>query len=205
MLKKIKLPFKLNESLKRKLIIVLTLLCLVLFLFNYKQLFVAALVNNRPITRLAVIQEAEKQTGQQILETLVAKALVAQEAKKQGIEITKQQVDEEIKGIEEQLEAQGTDLDSLLEAQGQTRKGLEEEIKLQLIIEKIIGQNIEITDEELEQYFEDNKEFLGEDVVFEDIKDDLREQLRQEKIGNEVSAWLEDLKANANINYFLKF
>ncbi len=200
--KKIGLKFRLSEPLKKKLIIILALVVLVLFLFNYKHLFIVALVNNRPITRLALIGELEKQGAKQTLETLITKSLILQEAGNQGIEITREKIEEKVGEIEEQVKAQGTDLDTLLETQGRTRRELEEEVKLQLIIEEILGKEIEITEEELQSYFEENKEYLGEEANFEEMKEDLKEQLRQDKIGQKVSVWLEELKANANITYF---
>lgn len=164
-----------------------------------------ALVNNRPISRLALIGELEKQAGQQTLDTLITKSLILQEADKQNIRIGQERIEEKIKEIEEQVKSQGADLDVLLQNQGQTRRGLGEEIKIQLIIEEILGKDIEITEEELQNYFEENKEYLGEDANFEEMKEALKEQLRQEKTNEKITSWLEELKKNARINYFLKF
>jgi len=202
-LKKIKLPFKLTEQVKKKLIIVLGVFCLAFFLFNYKHLFVVALVNNRPITRLALVRELEKQTGQQVLDTLITKSLILQEADKQNIRIGPERIEEKMKELEEQVKSQGADLDTLLQERGQTRKSLGEEIRVQLIIEEILGKDIEVTEAELQNYFEENKEFLGEDASFEEIKEDLREELKQQKTNERITSWLEELRQNAKINYFL--
>jgi len=202
--KKIKLPFKLTEQVKKKLIIVLGVFCLALFLFNYKHLFVVALVNNRPITRLALVRELEKQAGQQVLDTLITKSLILQEADRQNIKIEPERIEEKLKEIEEQVKSQGTDLDTLLQEQGQTRKSLGEEIRIQLIAEEILGKDIEVTEAELQNYFEENKEFLGEDASFEEIKEGLREELKQQKTNERITSWLEELRQNAKINYFLR-
>lgn len=202
--KKIKLPFKLTEQVKKKLIIVLGVFCLALFLFNYKHLFVVALVNNRPITRLALVWELEKQAGQQVLDTLITKSLILQEADRQNIKIEPERIEEKLKEIEEQVKSQGTDLDTLLQEQGQTRKSLGEEIRIQLIAEEILGKDIEVTEAELQNYFEENKEFLGEDASFEEIKEGLREELKQQKTNERITSWLEELRQNAKINYFLR-
>jgi len=202
--KKIELPFKLGERTKKYLIIVLAIICLVLFLYSYKHLFIVATVNNRPVTRLALIQELEKQAGQQVLDTLITKSLILQEADKQNIRIGPERIEEKMKEIEEQVKSQGADLDTLLQEQGQTRKSLGEEIRIQLIVEEILGKDIEVTEAELENYFEENKEFLGEDASFEEIKEDLREELKQQKTNERITSWLEELRQNAKINYFLK-
>jgi parvulin-like peptidyl-prolyl isomerase len=47
-----------------------------------------------------------------------------------------------------------------------------------------------------------NKELLGKDVKFEDIKADIENQLKQQKLATEQQKWFAELKKNAKINYF---
>src|SRR6185437_15716292 len=65
------------------LIIIIILLGAAIYYF--RGLFVAAVVNGQPISRLEVVQQAEKQSGKQTLDTLVRDALIEQEANKEGI------------------------------------------------------------------------------------------------------------------------
>ncbi len=53
--------------------------------FLFKEWFVVAVVNNRPITRLALDRDLEKQGGKQILESKISEMLVLDEAKKQKV------------------------------------------------------------------------------------------------------------------------
>lgn len=200
-----KLALELNEKTKKIFIFLLTCLIFLFLLFNFKHLFIAAVVNNKPITRFALDRELEKQGGQQVLESLITKSLILQEAKKQGIEISNERIKEKITEIEEQLKSQGTDLDTLLQTQGQTRQSLEEQIKIELIIGEILNEKVSVTDEEIKDYFEENKEFFGEDVAFEGVKDQLEEELKQQKLNEKFQSWLEELKQKARIYYFLKF
>lgn len=200
-----KLTIEFNEKTKKIIIVFLAFLALAFLIFNFKHLFIAAMVNNQPITRYALDRELEKQGGQQVLENLITQALILQEAKKQGIEISEEEIKGKMAETEEQVEAQGSDLDTLLESQGLTREYLEEQIRIQLIIEETVGKDISITDEEIEDYFEGNKDYFGEDVLFEEVKDQLEEELRQTKLTEEYQLWLEELKQQASIHYFLKF
>lgn len=197
--------FELNEKTKKALIIFLAFLIFVFLLFNIKHLFIAAVVNNKPITRFALDRELEKQGGQQVLESLITKSLILQEAKKQGIKISDEEIGEKISEIETQLESQGTDLDTLLQTQGQTRQTLEEQLRIELIIEKIFDEEVSISDEQVRDYFEENKGLLGEDASFEEVKDQLEEELRQQALSNRFQLWLDDLKQKSRIHYFLKF
>ncbi|OGV89350.1 hypothetical protein A2Z41_00705 [Microgenomates group bacterium RBG_19FT_COMBO_39_10] len=205
--KKIKaLPkIKFDERMKKILIVVLSLLIVFGFLFNFKHLFLVALVNNRPITRLALDRELEKQSGQQTLDSLISQSLILQEAKRLGIKIGQTDIDEEIKKIETQVASQGSDLDELLQAQGLSRKSVGEQIKVQLIVEEVLGKDITVSEEEISNYFEENKELIGEDVTFEEIKADIEEQIKQEKLSEKFESWLEELKQKAKIHYFLSF
>lgn len=206
MAKKIKFAFKLklDKKTKKILIIFFTLTFLAAFLFNIKHYFIAAVVSGRPITRHALDKELEKQMGRQVLEGLISQTLVRQEAKKQNVKISNKDLEEKIEEIERQLEAQGQELDSLLATQGQTREDLEEQIELQLMVEKILGKDINVTDEELKDYFEESKELLPEGTTLEDKKEELKEELKQRKIGEKLQPWLTELQEKAKIYYFLK-
>ena len=115
---------------------VLGIVLLVLLAVLFRNLFVAAMVNNHPISRLAVISELEKQGGKQTLESLITKSLIVQEADKRHIEISQKDIDGEIKKIQNNLASQGQTLEQVLQLQNMTKDQLVEQIKLQKIIEK---------------------------------------------------------------------
>src|SRR4030065_1321194 len=120
-------------------------------------IFIAAIVNGQPITRLQLAKELEKQGGKQVLDSIITQKLIDQEAKKKGIVVSQQDLDNEIKAIENQLKAQGTDLDTALAFQGQTRAQLQDSLKLKIQVEKLIADKISISEEEITTYFNENK------------------------------------------------
>lgn len=173
--------------------------------YYFKNQFIVALVNNQPIWRFTLIREVEKQAGKTTLESLITKALVLQEAKKEGVKISDKEIDEELKNLETSLKEQGQDLDKLLEAQGMDRAEIKEQIRMQKTVEAIVGQDVEVSDEEIDAYIEENKSFLPEDQDVEEIKPVVREQLKQQKMSEKIGEWLESLREKANINYFREF
>jgi len=201
----IKLNYNLDEKLKKRLIIILGIVIVLALLFNFKHLFVAATVNNRPISRFALDKELEKQAGQQTLENMIVESLILQEAAKRNVDASSSKIAEKIKEIEDQLAEQGANLDVLLESQGQNREDVAKQVKIQLIIEEILGQDIEVTEEEIQADFEENKDFYPEGSIFEELKGQIEENLRQNKIGEKFQTWIEELKQEAKINYFLEF
>ena len=178
-------------------VIILTLL----FYFS-KGLFVAATVNGQPIWRLTLVKELEKQAGKKVLDSLITRTLILQEASKQKIAISEEEINQAVKQVEDELTKQGQSLDQLLLAQGITRDELNEQIKLQKIVEKIAGKDIKITDEEVKDYFEENKSSFPKDKKFEEVEEDIKEQLEQEKLSEKIQTWIQSLRNAAKINYF---
>ncbi len=196
---------RLNLKGKSKILFILGAVVLGLLLYFFKSVFVAAWVNGTPISRIALITQLEKQTGQQTLDGLVDKALILQEGKKSGVIISKQTLADEVKKIEESLKTQGRELDSALKERGQTRSDLNDQIRIQKIIENILGKNISVTQEELKLYFDSNKDVFEKDAKFENVKSQIQDQLMQSKLFAEYQKWIVDLRNKAKIYYFVKY
>ncbi len=194
----------LKELISRKnlLIFLLTIGLAGGVLYRFKGQFVVAMVDGQPISRLALIKELEKQYGKNTLDVLVTQALVWQEAEKQGVTVSSEEVDQEIKRFEEQVAAQGQDLNQVLSAQGMTRDELKEQIKLQKTAEKIVGKDIQVTDEEVATYFTENEASSSADTMTEDQKQNIRQQLEQQKLSEGINQWLKSLHDSAKITYF---
>lgn len=190
---------KLDSKKLFKPLVVLLLLALVYLL---KDEVIVASVNGQPVTRLALIRTLEQQSASTVLENMTLKLLVEQELKKAGVEVSDEEMDAEIAKIEEQLAAQGQNLDDLLEAQGLKRAEVKEQLALSKGLEKLLADKVSISDEEIQAYFDENKEMMGDDVVFEDVKEDIKTQLQQEKLVAEQQKWFAEIKKSAKINYY---
>ena len=174
-------------------------------LFYFRGIFVAALVNGQPISRLSVIRELEKQSGKQALDSLITKKLVEDEAGKKGITVSPNEVQDEIKKIEDQVSKQGTTLQAVLTQQGMTKDRLMEQIGLQKKIEKLLADKLAVSDAEADKYIQDNKITPTKDQKPEDLKNQVREQLKQQKFSQEADVWISTLKAGAKIDYLVSF
>lgn len=188
---------------KSYLIAGLVLLGLLALAWYYRSLFVVATVNGQPITRLSYIQELERMSGQQALNALVTKSLILQEAREKNVSVNDDEVNKEIKQIEDNLKQQGQDLTSVLALQGLTQDALREQIYLQKLVEKMVGDKVKVTDEEVSSYIESNQETLPEGQSEEEQRQNVREQLRQQKLNEQVQTWLQELQQKAQINYLV--
>lgn len=191
-------PSRLDSKKLLKLLVVVLVLGLVYLL---KDEVIVATVNGKPVTRWELVRNLEQQSAPTVLENITLKMLVEQELKKAGIEVSDAEMDEELKKIEDQLSAQGQNLDDLLKAQGLSRSEVKEQLALSKGLEKLLADRVTITDEEVTAYFEENKEFMG-DVALEDVKADVEAQLRQQKLSEEQQKWFAEIKESANINYY---
>lgn len=176
-----------------------------LAMFVIKNFLVAAMVNGQPISRITVIKELEKQGGQQTLEGLITRSLIQQEAKNKNITVSQEEMDAEIKKIEDSLKDQQTTLDAALQIQGMTREDLNKDIRLQLLVQKLVEGNVEVTDEDVANYAKENEDFFPEDATDEEKLTEAREQLKQQKISIETQKLIENLQKNAKTIYFVNY
>lgn len=190
-----------KEVKTKKILWPIIILLIALALWFLKDQVIVAMVNGKPITRFQVIKELEKQGASQVLESLVTMELVKQVIDKSAIEIDEEAIKQQMTEIEENLSAQGQNLDDILVAQNLTRADVEKDIKLNLQLDKILADKIQVSEEEVLEYFETNKEFLGEDANFEEMKADIEAQVIQEKRATAQQEWLETIRGEANIRY----
>lgn len=183
----------------------LILIVLAVIAFFLKGLFVAALVNGEPITRIAIIKELEKQGGKQALSSLVNQVLILQEAKKKNVQVSQAEIDASIRKIEDSLKTQGQNLETALAQQGMTRQDLLMQLKLRNLVEKLLTDKIKVTGKEIADYIEKNKDTLPTNLTADEIKKSVEEQLKQQKLASASQSWLEELNKNAKINYFVNY
>lgn len=195
----------LNKFKNKKSLIGIGIIGIILVVVYFlKGAFIAATVNGQPISRLSVIQKLEKQGGKNILDTIVTDTLIENEAKKKGIVISEDEINQEIKTIEASVTQQGGTLEQALLQQGMTKESLKKSVKNQKIIEKLIADKIKVTDAEINKYLADNQTTIPEGKEAE-TKKQIMDQLKQQKFQQEAQEWVTSLKAAANIKYYVNY
>lgn len=173
-------------------------------LFVYKSIFVAAVVNGSPISRLSVIQEVEKKSGKAALDMIIIQKVLADEVRKQGIVISASEIDTEMKEIEDRFAAQATTLDAMLASQGMTRADVTKQITTQLQVEKLLGDKIAVSEAEIDQFIATNKITVPEDKEAE-MRTQVAAQLKQEKTNKEGNALVESLRSTAKVTFYVQY
>lgn len=137
-MKKVKISKKMVNKLKmfKWLAVGLALIGL---LYYFKANLVVAIVNGKPIWKISYTREVNKLAGPQILENLITNQLILQEAVKQNVKVSDEEIQAEINRYKMIMQQQGQDFDQMLTAQGLKIKEVEESIKTNKLIEKMAG------------------------------------------------------------------
>lgn len=189
-----------SESHKR-FFIPLAIILIVGLVYAIATQFVVATVNYRPITRYTMLREMENQIGQQTLENLIVKQLILQEAQKQNIQVTTEEIDSEIATIEDTLSAQGQSIEEALAFQGLSIDNLRDQLKLQLTVNKLVGEQ-EVPEEEINEFIEQQSAFLQDGADESQIRQDAQEFLKQQKQAEAADELINNLRTQAQVNYF---
>jgi hypothetical protein len=169
-----------------------------------RSLFVAATVNGKPISRLTLIRQLEQESGNMVMENLITKQLVLQEARRNNININESEIDREIDEIKISIEAQGTTLEDALAIEGKSMQHLRDAIEMDLVIEKLFGSEVNVTQEDARDYFDQNEMFF-EGQTYEELEERIIDNLAKQEVYDNYNLWLTQAKADAQIKYFINF
>ncbi len=135
-------------------------------LLSFGQNDKVASVNGKEISKDDLYAEMLKTSGSETLDLMISDEIIRQETEKENISVTDEEIAAEIAVYEEEYGG-AEQLEAALAENGMTIEDLKEEVQTYVKIEKLIGPNIEITDEQIEAYFEENKDSLGQSAKVE--------------------------------------
>ena len=121
-----------------------------------------ATVGDEKITKDELYEVLVQSAGQEALTAMIDDKVVALELKKEKVSISDKEVDAELAIYVENAGGQEA-FDAALKQNAMTEKEFKENIIDYLSIRKIIEPRIEITDEDIKAYFEENKESFNEE------------------------------------------
>ena len=158
---------------------------------------VSALVNGKPIFGWELNRALVSRYGTQTLESIISERLIADAAAKGGIVIPQADVDAKVQELVASL-GPNVNLDDVLKYQGMTKKEFEDQVRLQMTVEKILGKDIVISDTDVDTFIADNKDALtATDEA--GLRIEAKQTLLSQKINEKIQTWFADLKAQAKI------
>ncbi len=186
----------------KSLAFILIILLLLVGAYLKKDWLVVATVNNRPIWRWEYNRQLNQSYGQQVLDQLINQELVEQKVDQSNVAVTQEEIDQKISNIEGQLG--GMELDEALQMQGISQEQFQQDLKTQIAAEKIISEEIEVTEEEIDQFITENAEQLSSEEEEQQVEE-ATQVLRQQKLSEKFNSWYQKIKEEANITRFLSF
>ena len=144
---------------KKTLIILAALIvaAIAVFIFLSTRSEAVGKVGNESITKEDLYTFFVDQNGEKAVDTLITQNLIEQEVKKEGVSVTQKEIDGEMKNLIDAYGGQAA-FDQTLMQSGLTQELLEKDMKTNLEIEKLLKPQIKITEEEMQTYFDENKE-----------------------------------------------
>ena len=179
-------------------------LCLVagLYMLVSRGYVVAALVNGKPIFGWEVNSAVMSRYAAQTLESMISERLIADTAAREKIVITQAAVDENINNLVSTL-GPNVKLEDVLKYQGMTKNEFNDQVRLQMTVEKILGKDITITDAEIDDFISQNKETLtATDEA--GLRKEAQDALMSQKINEKIQPWFTQMKEEAKIVRLLK-
>lgn len=178
---------------------IIALIIIIAGVYVYFKFGIVATVNGQPISRIAYWQNLEKVDKKQTIKQMANEALVFQEAAKNKIVIDKSVIESEIASVEAQIKTQGQTLEGALTAEGLTRTDLENQIRIQKMVELMAKPNLEITQAQIDAYLLKNKALIPSTYTKEQSQTLAKTQLLSEVKNNAIDAWFKALQKTATI------
>ncbi len=116
-----------------------------------------ATVNDEKITEAELDKVLQSQYGQSVLDTLIINKIVEQEAEKLDIKLTDEEIEEEYKVYTESYGGEDA-LKKALESLNMTTEDIKNDIRIYLLTVKVMEDYVDLTEEDVKAYFEENKE-----------------------------------------------
>lgn len=186
-----------------KLIFLLLALVSLGFLgYRFRGKFLAGIVNGQPIFKFQLTKRLYSQYGRQVLEDLIVEKLILQEAKKKGISISKEELSQSIEKIKDQLGPQA-DLDSVLALQGIKKSDFESQLKVQILVKKLLEKEISISDEEVAKFIKENRKLM-EATTEAELAQEAKERLTNQSVTERLNPWIDELIKKAKILSFVR-
>ncbi len=182
-------------------ILIIAVILIAFLAIRYKNLFIVATVDGQPITRLEFEKELNSKFGASVLENLISEKIIAQQAQKKGVAVDSAAVDSKVKEIEERLKGQMS-LDDALKAQGLTRDTFRKQVEIQIAIDKMFDKEATVSEKEIDEYITQNQESLVAATDQAKLRNDVYENLRQQKIGELFDKWFAEVKAKTSVTRF---
>ncbi|RBP00825.1 peptidylprolyl isomerase [Rossellomorea aquimaris] len=137
-----------------------------LAMFGFSKEEVVAKVGSKSISKEDLYSTLVDQYGEAALDTLIAEKIVELEGDKEDISVKDSEIDEELKSMKDSYGGEEA-FDEALASSGASLDSVKENIRSFLITEKLLKDRISISDDQIKEYFEANKDTFAQEEQVE--------------------------------------
>jgi foldase protein PrsA len=184
-----------------KVALIVVVLGLVAIFVSNKGLLVAAVVNGKPIFRWQLTRILTSRFGGQTLESMISQALIDAEARKAGVSVSQEEIAKKESDLVNSLGGD-VSIDDILKYQGMTKADFEDQLRLQLTVEKLLGKDITITDADIDTYIATSGSTLTA-TTEAGLKEEAKQTIFSQQVNDKLQTWFTDLRSKAKILRFL--
>jgi len=167
-----------------------------------------AVVDGSRISTNEYHKRLENSYGQTISEQLIEEKLIQLEATKEGVEVTEEEIDNQLNEIIENIGGEEA-YKSALTQNNITEEDLKFQIELDQLVVSILKPTLEYTDDDVKAFFEQYSSVLypnetealeeGAKLDYEQYKEEVEDIYIRQEVENAKSSWLEGLRSEYKI------
>ncbi|MDX8342520.1 peptidylprolyl isomerase [Rossellomorea sp. YZS02] len=132
-----------------------------LAVFGFSKDDVVAKVGSESITKDDLYSTLVDQYGDGALDTLIAEKIVKLESEKKDLTVKDSEIDKELENIKGQYDSEDA-FNEALASSGSNLDSVKENIKTYLLTEKLLKDRVSITDDQIKEYFDANKDSFAQ-------------------------------------------
>lgn len=186
----------------RKNLIIAAIILLLIVVWRFKGLLIAATVNGQPISRMELNSQLTKRFGSQVLDNIINERIILAATREQGIFVTPGELDARVASIEAKLSGQ-TKLSDALAVQGLTTEMFRRQLEIQLAIEKLFVTEATVSSNEVEDYISKNATYYKEATDPAALREEVKTTLSQQKINEKFEPWFSQIRNSAQVVKFV--
>lgn len=194
---------------RRTAYIILLIVGLAVLMYVANKYLVVAWVDKKPVTAFEYYSTLSKRYGKDVSEELIVQKLLESEAAAKGIKVSDEELDAEVKKIEEQ-QGGADKLQQILQAQNISEDEFHRLVKLQLLRTKMFADVAMVTDTDVDAYIAENGEAFAPTTDASTgatvdpkqdpkLRESIMEQLKQQKTNASFSAWLQGARQSDRV------
>ena len=158
---------------------------------------VVAMVGMKPIFRCTVNKELYKQGGKSVVDSMVTEKLVQRELEKGKVKISDKDISAKLDEIKKNFSTE-VEFEAALTERNMQLSELKKQIGLQLGIEKLLSDKIEVTASDTAQFIKEMGSLMTS-TTSADKEIEAAKILKDQKLQQEISTWIEDLRAKGKV------